>query len=83
MQPLVTFCVPEIALASILFLTLSVTPADVKRSFSKSTIIKYNLRSTQKQKRMSDLSILTIKINKTEKINAKKKIIKKSLRVES
>ena len=51
---------PNITVALRIFLTMPVTVASGERSFSKLKIIKNYLRSTMSQKRLSNLSIISI-----------------------
>lgn len=51
---------PNIFTAYQIFLTLPVTSASCERSFSKLKLIKSYLRSTTKQTRLNDLSIISI-----------------------
>lgn len=55
---------PNLAVALRIFLTIPVTVATGERSFSKLKIIKNYLRSTMTQKKLSNLSIISIE-NKT------------------
>ena len=61
--------VPDVCTAFLLFLTLPVTVASAKRSFSKLKLIKTYLRSTMSQTRLSDLATLSIESEKSTHIN--------------
>lgn len=62
-------CLPDLTTALQLYLTLPVTTATAERSFSKLKLIKSYLRSTMTQMRLSDLAILSIEHEETQKIN--------------
>ena len=55
---------PEVITACFLFLTLPVTTATAERSFSKLKLIKNYLRTSMRQERLSDLSLLSIEAEK-------------------
>jgi hypothetical protein len=54
-----------------ILLTILVIVASAERTFSKLKLIKFYLRSTMSQERLSGLAILSIKKNMLEKINYK------------
>ncbi|KAL4126085.1 hypothetical protein QTP88_010314 [Uroleucon formosanum] len=60
---------PNIYTAYQIFLTLPVTSASCERSFSKLKIIKSYLRSTTKQRRLNNLSIISIEHEIAKTIN--------------
>ena len=61
--------VPDIATAFKIFLTIPVTIASTKRSFSKLKLIKNYLRSTMSQDRLPALSILSIENERARHLN--------------
>jgi len=62
-------CFPNVACAIQIFLTLPVTVASSERSFSKLKIIKNFLRSSMGQERLSNLGILSIEHEVTDRIS--------------
>ena len=62
-------CFPNFALAIRIFLTLPVTVASGERSFSKLKIIKNYLRNNMTQERLSDLAIISIESEISEKLD--------------
>jgi hypothetical protein len=62
-------CFPNFALAIRIFLTLPVSVASGERSFSKLKIIKNYLRNNMTQERLSDLAIISIESEISEKID--------------
>lgn len=64
-----TACYPNIETALNIFLTLPVTVASCKRSFSKLKLIKNYLRPTMGQDGLSNLSILSIEYATAKEIN--------------
>lgn len=73
-QPLIYSNVPDVVTSLLLILTISVTSANSKKSFSKMKIIKNYLRSTQQQDRPSELAILSIEAKEAEQMNIKELI---------
>jgi len=67
-------CFPNFALAIRIFLTLPVTVASGERSFSKLKLIKNYLRNNMTQQRLSDLAIISIESEISEKIDLTKVI---------
>ena len=59
---------PEVITACFLFLTLPVTTGTAEISFSKLKLIKNYLRTSMRQERLSDLSVLSIKAENLEKL---------------
>jgi len=53
-------CYPNVSVAYRILLTIPVTLASVKRSFSKLKLLKNYLRSTMSQKRLNGLAMCTI-----------------------
>ena len=62
---------PNACIAYRILLTIPVTVASAKRTFSKLKLIKSYLRSTMSQERLSGLAILSIEKNMLEKIDYK------------
>lgn len=62
-------CLPDLTTALQLYLTIPVTTATAERSFSKLKLIKSYLRSTMAQTRLSDLALLSIEHEETQKTN--------------
>jgi hypothetical protein len=62
---------PNASIAYRILLTILVTVASAKRTFSKLKLIKSYLRSTMSQERLSGLAILSIEKNMLEKIDYK------------
>ncbi|XP_072389531.1 zinc finger MYM-type protein 1-like [Diabrotica undecimpunctata] len=65
-------CIPEVCHAYILFLTLPVTTASLKRSFSKLKLIKSYLRSTMSEARLFSLSLISIENKVAHQIDINK-----------
>ena len=61
---------PEVITACFLFLTLLVTTATAERSFSKLKLIKNYLTTSMGQERLSDLSLLFIEAETSEKLKS-------------
>ena len=62
-------CYPNVSIAYRILLTMSVTVASAKRSFSKLKLLKSYLRSSMSQERLNDLAILCIEKNMLENID--------------
>ena len=62
---------PNACIAYRILLTISVTVASAKKTFSKLKLIKSYLRSTMSQERLSELAILSIEKKMLEKIDYK------------
>ena len=59
-------CYPNVSIAYRILLTMPVTVASTKRSFSKLKLLKSYLRSSMSQERLNDLEILCIEKNMLE-----------------
>ena len=62
---------PNACIAFRILLTIPVTVASTKRSFSKLKLIKYYLRSTMSQERLSELTVLSIEKKTLAKLECK------------
>lgn len=62
-------CFPNIYIAYKILLTILVTVASVKKSFSKLKLIKTYLRSTMSQERLNGLAMLSIEKEMVERLN--------------
>lgn len=67
---------PNLQIALKILLTIAVSIASCERSFSKLKLIKTYLRSTMSQSRVSDLAILSVEREQTEKTDFNKVIDK-------
>jgi hypothetical protein len=61
-------CYPNVSIAYRILLTLPLTVASAKRSFSKLKLLKTYLRSTMSQERLNGLSIYNIEMKILESI---------------
>ena len=62
-------CLPNLTILLCIFLTIGVSVASCKRSFSKLKLIKTFLRSTMTQKRLTNLATLSIKKKAAENLD--------------
>lgn len=62
----------DILSATLIYLTLPVTIASAERSFSKLKLIKNYLRNSMSQDRLSNIAILNIEKNKSQKLDINK-----------
>ncbi|XP_050538951.1 uncharacterized protein LOC126910249 [Daktulosphaira vitifoliae] len=60
---------PNIEISLRIILTIPVTVASAERSFSKLKLIKYHLRSTMSNERLTGLSILSIEAELAQELN--------------
>ena len=67
---------PNASIAYIILLTIPVTVASIKKSFSKLKLLKSYLRSTMSQERLNGLAILSIEQDLLENIEYKNLISK-------
>jgi len=63
---------PDVLTACLIFLTIPITVASAKRSFSKLKLIKNYLRNSMSQNRLSNIVILNIERSRTDELDIEK-----------